>query len=248
MILEYHRPKEVDEAIQLLSRDFPITIPLAGGNLISHKSGENFAVVDLQSLGLNKINVEGQVVDIGAMATLEDLYMHQAIPEAVKKAVYIDATLNTRNTATLGGAIVAGTGELALLTMLLAMDAQLEWLPYDAQQSLGELCSLRKKIKPGKLLKNIQFSLQAQAGLATVGRSPLDPPFLIVVVCRWPSGRTRLALGGKVDNPVLAMDGTTQDGVIDAGINACSQLSNQWISETYLKSTTNKLIQRLTEA
>ena len=248
MILEYHRPNDVDEAIQLLSRDFPITVPLAGGNLISRKSGENFAVVDLQNLGLNKIKVDDPVVDIGAMVTLEELYMHQAIPEAVKKAVYIDATLNTRNTATLGGAIVAGTGELVLLTMLLAMDARIEWLPDDIQQSLGELRSLRNKIKPGKLIKNIQFSLHAQAGVATVGRSPLDPPFLIVVVCRWPSGRTRLALGGKVSNPVLAMDGTTQDGIIDAGINACSQLSNQWISETYLKNSITKLIQRLTEA
>jgi CO/xanthine dehydrogenase FAD-binding subunit len=248
MILEYHRPNDMDEALRLLDRGSPPTVPLAGGNLISRKTSADFAVVDLQNLGLNKIFEVGQAVNIGAMVTLEELFTHPAIPEAVKESVYIDATVNIRNTATVGGAIAAGTGASALLTALLAMDSQVDWLPGNLHQALGEFFSLKNKIRPGKLIVNIQLSLQANVRMAFVGRSPLDPPFLIVAVSSWPSGRTRLALGGKVKAPILALDGTTQDGIIEAGINACSHLSNQWISENYLKHTTSKLIQRLSEA
>jgi CO/xanthine dehydrogenase FAD-binding subunit len=248
MIVEYHRPNEIDEAIRLLSRNFPPTFPLGGGNVISRKSGENFAVVDLQGLGLNQIQSEGMAIIIGATATLENLYEHPSIPDAVKEAIHLDATLNTRNTATLGGAIVAGTGGSALLAVMLAMDAHLEWIPGNSSQALGEFISLKDKIRPGKLIAVVQISTQAKVSLTSVGRSPLDPPFLIVAISRWPSGRTRLVLGGKVKAPILALDGTTPDGIIEAGINACSQLSNQWISNNYLKDITTKLIQRLSEA
>jgi hypothetical protein len=97
-------------------------------------------------------------------------------------------------------------------------------------------------------LINVQLAGQAQVRMASVGRSPLDPPFLIVAVSRWSSGRTRLALGGKVKKPILAMDGSAPDGMIEAGVNACSQLSNQWISKDYLQNVTTKLIQRLSDA
>ena len=248
MILEYHRPNGLAEAVQLLNRESPPTVPLGGGNLISRKSAEDFAVVDLQNLSLNKIHADGTVITIGSTATLEDLFLHPAMPDAVKESVHLDATLNTRNTATLGGMIVGGTGESALLTVLLALDARLEWAQDDIQQSLGDFISLKDKFRPGKLIVSIQFSTQVQVRMASVGRSPLDPPFLIVAISRWSSGRTRLALGGKVKKPLLAMDGSAPNGVIEAGINACSQLSNQHISENYLKNITPKLIQRLSEA
>ena len=31
MIVEYHRPNNLDEALLLLSRDYPHTVPLGGG-------------------------------------------------------------------------------------------------------------------------------------------------------------------------------------------------------------------------
>lgn len=247
MIVEYHRPQNIDEALFLLSREFPPTIPLGGGNYVAKNTGENIAVVDLQNLGLNKILVTGAALHAGATSTLEDLFTHPTTPKAIKEAIHVDATLNTRNTATIAGAVVAGTGQSALLTALLAMDARLNWLPGNNLQAIGEFVSLKTKIRPGKMIDSVKLSLQTQIRLATVGRSPLDPPFLIVAISKWPSGRTRLVLGGKVTSPILAMDGLTEDGIVEAGINACSHLSNQWISKNYLKDTIPTLIHRLTE-
>jgi CO/xanthine dehydrogenase FAD-binding subunit len=248
MILEYHRPNSIEEALQLLDREMPPTVPLGGGNLLSRRTDENIAVVDLQKLKLKSIQSMGQIIEIGASVTLEEFYRHQEIHETLRKAVYLDATANTRNTATIGGLIAGGTGNSALLCALLALDTRLEWLPGEITQSLGDYISVKGKINSGKLITKIQISSQVDVKMASVGRSPLDPPFIIVVVSQWPSGRTRLVLGGKVKSPILAMDGTTQDGIVDAGVNACSQLLNKWISLDYLKYTTSKLIQRLSEA
>ncbi len=247
MIVEYHRPNNLNEALLLLSRDFPKTVPLGGGNAVTKRTGDSFAVVDLQNLGLNNVQVIGTALRAGATTTLEDLFSYPTTPKAIKEAIHLDATLNTRNTATIAGAVVAGTGESALLTVLLALDARLNWLPGDSLQTIGEFVTLKNKIRPGKLINSVQLPLQAQVSMASVGRSPLDPPFLIVAVSKWSSGRTRLALGGKVKSPFLAMDGLTEDGIVEAGINACSQLSNQWISEDYIKEITSKLIRRLIE-
>ena len=61
MILEYHRPKTVKEALQLLNRSTPLTRPLAGGTVLNQPGQEAMAVVDLQSLGLDASGTAGEI-------------------------------------------------------------------------------------------------------------------------------------------------------------------------------------------
>ena len=53
MIIAYHRPQTLDEALTLLSR--PNTFPLGGGTLLSHSKADSVEVIDLQALGLNSL-------------------------------------------------------------------------------------------------------------------------------------------------------------------------------------------------
>ena len=57
MIIDYSRPKSIKEAVDLLARKDPKSIPLAGGSVISKYKGDPVAVIDLQDLGLDKIDV-----------------------------------------------------------------------------------------------------------------------------------------------------------------------------------------------
>lgn len=50
MVIEYNRPKTLDEALSLLSRKGIKTLPLGGGTILNQPSTERYAVVDLQSL------------------------------------------------------------------------------------------------------------------------------------------------------------------------------------------------------
>jgi CO/xanthine dehydrogenase FAD-binding subunit len=245
MILEYHRPKEIEQALALLSREQPRTLPLGGGTVLSQASGPGVAVVDLQLLGLHRISSEGSILQIGATVTLEQLMQAVQIPAALKEAIRLEAGLNVRNLATIAGTIVAGNGESPFLTVLLAGDARLNWLPGDQPGSLGEYLSLRHAANPGKLISQVSIPLQAAIRFASVGRSPMDRPVVCVAVARWPSGRTRVALGGLTAAPLLAMDGTDAGGAESAIINACSHLDTKWASREYIQETAKTLVSRL---
>ena len=73
MITTYHRPTTLEEALTLLAR--PEARPLGGGTVLTQKSDESFAVVDLQALGLDKIRKVGGKLEIGATATLSLLLL-----------------------------------------------------------------------------------------------------------------------------------------------------------------------------
>ncbi len=66
MIVEYHRPETVEEALQLLNRQQPETLPLAGGSVINQPSTRKIAVVDLQALGLNDLREQRKFPPFGS--------------------------------------------------------------------------------------------------------------------------------------------------------------------------------------
>ena len=63
----YYRPDNLDEALKYLSQ--PDTAPLAGGTeLLAQEEGVSLAaVVDLQDLGLDQINLDDDRLRVGAM-------------------------------------------------------------------------------------------------------------------------------------------------------------------------------------
>jgi CO/xanthine dehydrogenase FAD-binding subunit len=248
MIQEYNRPVDLAIAVGLLSRQQPHTIALGGGTVISRMANAPEAVVDLQSLPLNRLEVIGHTLAAGATVTLEQLLAAPEIQPALQDAIRLEATLNTRNVATVAGTIVAGNGESPFLACLLAMDARLTWLPGDVQMSIGDYLPLREAGTGGKLITRIDIPTQAKLSFTSIGRSPMDKPLVCVSVANWPSGRTRIVLGGLCPAPVLALDGTDAGGAEEALINACSQLFTQWVSKNYLLQATKTLYHRLISA
>jgi probable selenate reductase FAD-binding subunit len=245
MIVEYHRPETLGDALALLSRPQPATLPLGGGTVLSQPGGEKVAVVDLQALGLNAIQQQGNTLRIGATATLQQVFESSAVPDALCKAAHREDSLNLRQMATLGGALVCADGRSALATVLMAMDAKLKWLPGEQEVSLGDWMPLRGTRAPGKLIAEISLPVAVQAGFETVARSPDDLPQVIVAVAQWPSGRTRIAVGGFGPAPMLAMDGTEPGGAADAVANAFSQAGDAWASAEYRKAAGIILVGRL---
>lgn len=245
MILEYHRPQTLEKALELLARPTPPTAPLGGGTVLSHSTGEPVAVVDLQSLGLDTIEPQGSAWVIGAGARLEQLVQQPGLPEALKQAICLDATLNMRNMATLAGSMVTGSGTSALLAVLLALDARLTWQPEGKDSAIGDYLSLRTAPTLGRLITQVQFSATAQVHFAAVGRSPKDLPIVSCAVARWPSGRTRVVIGGDAPAPVLAMDGTEAGDFAILAQNASGVLSTRFASREYLIDAAKTLIQRL---
>ncbi|MCJ7661114.1 MAG: FAD binding domain-containing protein, partial [Anaerolineales bacterium] len=133
MIIEYHRPQTLEDALALLARTEPVTLPLAGGSALNRPSTEAVAAVDLQSLGLDTISKRANYLDLSAMLTLQTLldFFHSSVAddhvlqEAFIKAIQHEATYNLRQVATVAGTLVSAGGRSPFTTAMLALDASI---------------------------------------------------------------------------------------------------------------------------
>jgi len=272
MITEYHRPQTPEEALKLLAE--PNTVPIGGGTKLTQKTDGDFAVVDLQALGLDKIRKSGDKLEIGATATLSLLLENPHIPTALAEALRLEAPLNLRNMGTVAGTLVVCDGRSPFAAAMLALDARLTvdgGPKTKAGQSstvigLGYYLPLRvgadgvRPVRPavcpvihtgechsplqGKLITKIEIPLNARLAFETVARSPADRPIVCAALAHWPSGRTRLALGGFGKSPLLAMDGNEPGGMEAAARNAFAEAADEWASAEYRSQVAAVLAKR----
>ncbi len=243
MITKYYRPETLDEALTLIAK--PGTLPLGGGTLLSKPGPDPVEVVDLQALGLSTIEKKGNALEIGATITLQQLLESQNTPEALKTAIKLEAPLNLRNAATVAGTLVAADGRSTFATILLALDAKVTVTGGQVSAtSLGDFLPLRLENLQGKLITGIEIPLNVTLAFESVARTPADKPIVCAALAQWPSGRTRLALGGYGKAPLLAMDGTESEGVETAARNAFHEASDMWASAEYRMDVAATLAKR----
>jgi CO/xanthine dehydrogenase FAD-binding subunit len=239
-ISEYHRPQTLEEALALLGRTETETIPLGGGTFLNspaypavHAPTNDIAVVDLQALGLNTFEQNGKLIEIGAMVTLQAMLDFPGLAEDIYNAVRHETTFNLRQVATVAGTLVAADGRSPFATMMLALDARLKILPDEEAIRLGDLLPFRFERLHRRLITKIAIPATARLAYEYVARTPADQPLVCAALARWPSGRTRLSLGGYGPEPVLAIDGPEPGGVEVAARAAYSQAGDEWASAEY---------------
>lgn len=251
MISEYHRPRTLEEALILLAQ--PNTHPLGGGTVLNRPSPEQFAVVDLQALGLNKIHKNGNNLEIGATASLQALLDSPHIPPALAETLRLETTYNLRQVATVAGTLVSADGRSPFVTAMLALDAKITLVGGQSPAlskaegsvvSLGELLPFRGDMLHGTLITQIVIPLQPKLAFETVARTPADRPIVCAALAQWPAGRTRLVIGGWGKSPTLAMDGNEASGVEAAARNAAHDAADEWASAEYRSEVAAVLAKR----
>ncbi|HLE52823.1 MAG TPA: FAD binding domain-containing protein [Anaerolineales bacterium] len=252
MIVEYHRPKTVEEALSLLSRNGMLSIPMGGGSGIDRSSLEPIAVVDLQDLGLNTLRVRGNFLDLGATVTLQALLDFPRLQPALLQAIRHEANYNLRHVATVAGTLLVADGRSPFTTAMLALDARLALRTGNDQGKeekigLGDLLPIREERLPGRLITLITIPHTIRLAYTYVARTPADRPIVCAVVAAWPSGRTRVALGGFGSAPLLAMDGPEAKGAEIAAQNTYSQAGDEWATAEYRQEVAGVLVRRCME-
>jgi CO/xanthine dehydrogenase FAD-binding subunit len=246
VITKYYRPDTLEEALSLITQ--PDTLPLGGGTLLARPGPDPVKVVDLQALRLNTIQNKGNNLDIGATVTLQQLLENNDVLEALKFTLKLEAPLNLRNAATVAGTLVTADGRSTFTAALLALDAKLTISnPKSEIINLGEFLPFRPDNVRGKLITRIEIPLNAKLAFETIARTPADKPIVCAALAQWPSGRTRLALGGYGKAPTLAMDGTESDGLETAARNAFHEASDEWASAEYRMDGAATLAKRCLE-
>ncbi len=102
---------------------------ILGGTLWMKMGGSHFdAAIDLSRLGLDQIEHEGGAYRIGCMATLHDLETHAGLGAltggAIGRALAPIVGVQFRNYATVGGSVFGRYGFSDVLTVFMAMDAE----------------------------------------------------------------------------------------------------------------------------
>ena len=245
MIKAYYRPKDLAEALEILSRTDGEYRPLGGGVTLSQISAQTISVVDLQALGLNGLTQEGQFLQIGATTTLTSLANLDYLQLGLKSAIRLEANNNLRQQATVAGTLVSTGGRSTFGTAMLALDALLHWLPADQEQGLGEWFTLRQAPLKALFINKVQIPLNVSLAFDTIGRTPVDLPVICAAVAKWPSGRTRVTLGGFGAAPILVLDAPESGGAEAAVRDALSRAADSWASAEYRQEAGARLVLRL---
>jgi len=176
MIVEYLRPHSIEEALLLLSRATPFTVPLGGGVSLSRNREESIAVVDLQELGLNAIEKSVDTLKIGAAVTLQEIYENPATPQALRDAIRLEMNFNLRQMATIGGLAASAEGLSPTSVVLVTLMAELKLEPGGEMMALENFTDKHNSARR-KLITEIHLSPEPNCQFLAVGRTRYDKPF-----------------------------------------------------------------------
>lgn len=253
MILEYHRPETLEQALALLARSEPLTVPLGGGTKLNQPASQVYAVVDLQSLvaapqsELGQIRSQGNQWIIGAGVKLASLLETPGLPPALEQCIRAETTYNLRQMATVAGTLVSCAGRSPLAAAMLAMDAEARWICQGSEPQtirLSELLLRREEWMPGKLLLALVVPWNIQMAYQAISRTPADFPIVAAAVCRWASGRTRVVLAGYGAAPLVVFDGPDAEGAPIAARQAYQDAADEWASAAYRSAMAEILVER----
>ncbi len=221
---EYHRPRDLRQALELLRRREINTVPLAGGTgLALSKSPRLEAVVDLSELGLDFVEI-GREVRLGAMVTLQTLVQSPEVRRiaggVLSETARREDAYPIRNAATIGGTVAVASSTSGLLPLLLVLDASLEMDGGEETVSLAEYLS-RKSTYTHRLITAVVFPNPGGIGVGThrVARLESDEPIMTAAALVKRDGErasmVRLAMGGIQRRPTRLPD--VEEKMLEAG-------------------------------
>jgi CO/xanthine dehydrogenase FAD-binding subunit len=206
MIRAYHRPTHIEHALQLLTRSGMKTAILAGQSLLDAPLGDVVdELVDLQALGLKRIQEDGARLVVETLVPLQTLMEHGAVPDRLRALIHAEEAHTFRNMRTIGSLLYAPDAESQLLAALLVCDAavDVETLMGTKQMPLTEfLSNLADSLDDGIPIA-VSLDTSGRIAAAHVARTPADKPIVAAVARRGADGKVRLALSGVASMPLL---------------------------------------------
>ena len=163
------------------------------------------AVVDLQSLDLDGISHDGELIRIGATTTLQQIVDDPNTPELLRHLAHREAPNTIRNAATIGGAVASAHPESGLVAGLLAIGAEVTLVEPAGEKSIGieEVLSDRSALEGG-IITSLSVPSGGRGASEATARTPADTPIVLVAGYLATSGEKRFAATGVGSTPLLA--------------------------------------------
>ena len=180
---EYIKPKSADEVCQLLEKGKRNRI--VAGNMWLRLGRSNYSqIIDITALDLNYIKENDKQIIIGACTPLGDVEKSQIVKKnfnnMFEKVLKNIVGTQFRNTATIGGNVYQKHGFSDIITLLLALDADLVF-HLAGKMKLSQY--LNRQIK-GDLLKEIIIEKNQQVSFACYKHTATDLSLLNAAICK----------------------------------------------------------------
>ncbi len=198
----YWRPVTLDGALALVHRG---GIPIGGGTEVNAAPCVRpIEIVDLQALGLDRIEPTRTGYSLGATVTLQQVAGEVDVPAAVRDAARRELPSTLRAAATIGGCVATGHWESEFLATLLACDARVTLARSRGEREihLDALLADRRLLR-GQIIVRVCIAGDGLVAAARTARTPADNPIVSAVACRAANG-VRLALSGVAARPMLS--------------------------------------------
>ncbi len=194
---EYYRASSLEDAYRKLQEN-PKNLILAGGLWIKKIGQDCNALVDLSTLGLNKISETKDEVIVGSMVTQRDFENSNIVRSLFNDSIAFSVReimgVNFRNIATIGGSIIGRYPFSDVITGLLPYDVTLEFYP---EQMMSFEDYLAYKGKLNSILVAIHIKKGNGSGFyKKVKTTALDFPIINFGIAKV-NGKYRIAVGAR---------------------------------------------------
>lgn len=209
----YH-PQTPLEAVTLRKVNAASAVYLAGGtdDLRLNGSAEGKDLIDINTLGMDKLEIRGDEICIGARCTLQDLAESELVPDFIREAARFCTSLARRNAATVGGNLGLRRDDSYLAAVLTAADAKLDCMtPHgEKEKKIGEY--LQSECKA--LIMNIRIDKNRSGWVKRFGNTAASHA---VVIAAGSGGIFVLSVHGSGlaygDSPEIAESLTYSDDI-----------------------------------
>ena len=247
-IREYKKAESLEEAYQLNQKKANRII---GGMLWLKMEKINVGTaIDLSGLGLDTIEETEQEFRIGAMVTLRMMEQHPGFHAytngAAREAVRHIVGVQFRNLATVGGSVYGRFGFSDVLTLLLALDCDVE-LYKAGRMPLAQFAALpydRDILTHVYIKKTPGLAVHYQSVRAT----QTDFPILTCAAARTADGASRFAIGARPMKAMLVCPTAAPDELPAAVQAAVPTGSNLRGSAAYRTHLVGVLVKRAVQA
>lgn len=250
---EYYRASSLEDAYLKLQEDPKNAI--LGGGLWMKKLGQSYnALIDLSSLGLDKISETEDEVVVGSLVSqreFEDsLVIRKLYNDAISFATREVMGVNFRNIATIGGSIMGRYPFSDVICGLLPYEVCLEFYP-SQKMSLEDYLNYKGKLNA--ILVSIHIKKEKGVGyFKKVKTTALDFPIVNIAVSKI-NGKYKVAVGARPMVAALAkkameyLNSEANPDFAKAGEIAANELSfldNKDASKDYRVELTKVYVRR----
>ena len=215
----YLLPRSRPEALGLLEAHGPELLVMAGGTVAMPLINEGIslpeAVMGLRLAGLDGLERAGDVLRIGATATLTQLLDQDVVP-MLREAARNTASWSIRNMGTVGGNLFTPPPGGDVAVALLALDARVTLASTRGERvlPLADFLTgfMSTELAADELLVEISVPIRGEpTAYLKLGRKHASTPSVVTVAARleWRAGRVtdaRIALGAVGPHPIRARE------------------------------------------